>query len=295
MQMKKMAAVFLALVMVLSVASMNVLADANPTIAVVSAEANPGASATFQVNMTNFGGVKGMDVTITSTEGAAFTAIASDSVTLTKDSNYTLEANKIHIVDLNGSDSLTFNVTAVVNADADIRVEAKLATSGTELAENVSIANGKLSVVTTPLTKPLGVSIRSTGDALRFGMEASCTGAKSGDAYAVDYTNATVTVNGVARKVARIGALAARADLASEADLVVGSSNATVVDVEAKKGYEVAESYVRYTVTAVGIPASAFDTVIMARPYVAYYETDTTIAYVYGEVKSSSINAAKAA
>ncbi len=294
MQMKKMAAIFLALVMVLSVAGMNVLADTTPAITVESAQTTPGGTATFKVDMTNFSGIKGLDVTITATAGATFTAIASDSIELTKDGNYTLEANKIHIVDLNGNTALTFNVTATVNDNADVSVEAKLATSGTALAENVSITNGKLTVAANePLTKPLGTKIRSTGDALRFGISASCAKAKQGENYAVDYTDATVTVDGKEYKVARVGALAARKDLTNEADLVVKSTDSKVVDVEAKKGYKVETDHVEYMVTATGIPESAYDTEIMVRPYVAYYESDNNIVYVYGDILSSSINKTK--
>ncbi len=294
MQMKKMVAIFLALVMVLSVASMNVLADTTPAITVESAQTTPGGTATFKVNMTDFSGIKGLDVTITATEGATFTAIASDSMELTKDSNYTLEANKIHVVNLNGSDALTFNVTATVTEDADVHVEATLATSGTTLAENVTVTDGKLTVAANePLTKPLGTKIRSTGDALRFGISASCANAKQGENYAVDYSEAKVTVNGKEYDVARVGALAARKDLTEEADLVVNSTDSKVVDVEAKKGYKVETDHVEYVVTATGIPESAFDTEIMVRPYVAYYGEDEALVYVYGDILSSSINETK--
>lgn len=63
-----------------------------------------------------------MDVTVTGTAGVVFRSIASEDITLTRDDNYTLSANKIQLEDLNGKAALTLTVTARVNADADIAV-----------------------------------------------------------------------------------------------------------------------------------------------------------------------------
>ncbi len=43
-----------------------------------------------------------MDVTVTGTAGVVFRSIASEDITLTRDDNYTLSANKIQLEDLNG-------------------------------------------------------------------------------------------------------------------------------------------------------------------------------------------------
>ena len=291
MQMKKMAAIFLALVMILSVASMSVLADITPSITVIGNEAAPGADTTFQVKLADFSDVKGMDITITATDGVVFKDITSEDVTLTKDSNYTLSANKIQIVELNAKSDLTLTVTATVNADADISVTAKLAASATELVKNVSIVNGKLT--TAPLTQALGAQVRAGGApyGLRFILEAQCSGAAlDSETFAVDYANAKVTINGTARTIARIGALVARADKADASDLVADSSNTLVQNVEAKKAYEVAADSVRYAVTITGIPSAAADKVMHVRPYIAYYDDNNAINYVYGNVLSRCVN-----
>ena len=62
----------------------------------------PGGETIFQVQLTNFECVKGMDVTVTGTAGVVFRSIASEDITLTRDDNYTLSANKIQLEDLNG-------------------------------------------------------------------------------------------------------------------------------------------------------------------------------------------------
>ncbi len=291
MQMKKMAAIFLALVMILSVASMNVLADTTPSITVVGGETAPGTDTTFQVKLADFSDVKGMDITITATDGVVFKDITSEDVTLTKDSNYTLSSNKIQIVELNAKSDLTLTVTATVNSDADISVTAKLAASATELVKNVSIVNGKLT--TAPLTQALGAQVRAGGApyGLRFILEAQCSGAAfDSETFAVDYANAKVTINGTARTIARIGALVARADKADASELVVDSSNTLVQNVEAKKAYEVTADSVRYAVTVTGIPSAAADKVMHVRPYIAYYDDNNAVSYVYGAVLSRCVN-----
>lgn len=291
MQMKKLASIFLALVMILSVASLSVFADTTPSITVVGGESAPGSDTTFEVKLANFSGVKGMDITIAGTDGVVFKDITSADVTLTKDSNYTLSANKIQIVELNGKADLTLTVTATVNADADISVTAKLAASATELVQNFSIVNGKLT--TAPLTKVLGAQVRAGGApyGLRFMMEASCSGAGyNEETFAVDYANAKVTINGTERTIARIGALVARADKVTEADLVAGSDSSLVKDVEAKKAYAVSADKVQYAVTVINIPAVASSKAVYARPYIAYYGEDNAISYIYGSVLSRSVD-----
>ena len=294
MKQKQFAAFFLALVLAFSMLSLTALADAAPTITVVgndSAPVAPGGETTFQVQLTNFEGVKGMDVTITGTAGVVFKSITSDDITLTRDDNYTLSANKIQLVDLNGKASLTLTVTATVNADADIAVTAQLAASATQLVENVSIVNGKLTMA--PLTRALGAQLRA-GEApyaLRFIVETQCAGAayKTDGGYEVDYSAATVTVNGTARTVARIGAVVARADKATAEELVAGANTNYIKDVEAKKAYDVAAGTVQYAVTVVNIPEKAAGTAVNIRPYVAYYDGEGAVQYIYGAILTRSV------
>ena len=291
----KWLSLLLAMALIVSAMSLTAFAAGVPTITVVGNEGAPvvsGGVTTFAVKMTDFAAVKGMDVTITGTDGVVFQSIASEDITLTKDSNYTLTANKIHLVDLNGKAALTLTVTAVVNADADISVTAQLAASSTQLVENASFVDGKL--VTEPLTKPLGAQVRDGGApyGLRFIMEASCAGAayQAEGSYLVDYSKATVTVDGTARAIARIGAVVARTDKAAAEELVAGANTAYVKDLEAKKAYEVTSDKVQYAVTVVNIPAAAADKTIRVRPYVAYYDENNTVQYVYGAMLTRSVN-----
>ena len=294
MKKKQFVALFLALVLAFSMLSLTALADAAPTITVVgtdSAPVVPGGETTFQVKLTHFEGVKGMDVTINGTAGVVFKSIVSDDITLTRDDNYTLSANQIRLVALNGHSSLTLTVTATVNADADIAVTAKLAASATQLVENVSIVNGKLTTV--PLTRTLGAQLRA-GEApyaLRFIVEAQCAGAayKANGGYEVDYSAAKVTVNGTARTVARIGAVVARADKATAEELVAGVNTTHIKDVEAKKAYDVAAGTVQYAVTVVSIPEKAAGTAVNIRPYIAYYDGEGAVQYIYGAVLTRSV------
>ena len=46
----------------------------------------------------------------------------------------------------------------------------------------------------------------------------------------------------------------------------------------------------RYAVTITGIPSAAADKVMHVRPYIAYYDDNNAINYVYGNVLSRCVN-----
>ena len=87
-----------------------------------------------------------MDVKITSDSNAEFTGITSKDIKLTKDDNFTLSKNEIHIVELNTEDTLLLKVTATVEAKSEIKVSATLAESGTTVAQTVAITGGNVVV-----------------------------------------------------------------------------------------------------------------------------------------------------
>ena len=298
MQMKKMVAVFLALVMALSVASLSVCADTNtePSITVEGKNVTPGTDTTFDVKLANFSGVKGMDITITGTAGVEFKDIQSGEVTLTKGNNCTVSANKIQVVDINNAPALTLTVTAKVKGDADISVSAKLAADAKELVKSFSIKDGKLTTVT--VTEVMGAGVRNRKEtdpyALRFGLKASCAGAAYAEkgAYDVNYSSATVTINGTPQKVVRIGAIVAVTDKATGKELVAEDiTNETakyIKNVEAKKAYDITEDTVSYVVAVTGIPTTAVNKSITVRPYILYKD-NTGEHYTYGIAQTRSV------
>lgn len=306
MQMKKLAAIFLALVMVLSVASLSAFADttdAKPSITVIGNEsATPGTDITFDVKLANFSSVKGMDILITGDNGVVFKSITSEDVELTKDSNYTLSATEIKIVELNGKSALVLKVTATVPANADvtanISVTAKLAADAKEFVKNFSITNGKLTTVAVTEAKGAQLRNRKADDpyALRFGLEASCTGAGHDEnTYVVDYSNAEVSINGVPQKVIRVGAIVAVTDKATGKELVVEDiteeTKAYIKDVAANKAYEVTDDTVSYVVAVTGISSDKADKELTIRPYVAYKDDAGKTQYTYGIALTRSVNA----
>ncbi len=305
MQMKKLAAIFLALVMVLSVASLSAFADttdAKPSITVIGNESvAPGSDITFDVKLENFSSVKGMDILITGDNGVVFKSITSADVTLTKDSNYTLSATKIKIVELNGKSALVLKVTATVPANADvtanISVSAKLAASATEFVGGATIKGGQLTTVA--VTRAKGAQLRKRAEtdpyALRFGLVASCTGAKYKDGYVVDYSNAKVSINGVSRDVVQIGAIVAVTAKATGKELVIeditDGTKAYIKDVKAVKAYEVTNDTVSYVVAVTGISSDKADKELTIRPYVAYKDDAGKTQYTYGIALTRSVNA----
>ena len=296
MQMKKLAAIFLALVMVLSVASLSAFADttdATPSITVVGNEsATPGTDITFDVKLENFSSVAGMDITITGTDSVEFKDIHSDEVTLTKGDNCTVSANKIQIVDVNKKSDITLKVTAAVKGDADISVSAKLAADAKEFVKSFSIKGGKLTTVA--VTEVMGAGVRNRKEtdpyALRFGMKASCTGAKYKDGYVVDYSNAKVSINGVQRDVVRIGAIVAVTDKAGNTELTAENAGTKYIkDVAANKAYDITGDTVSYVVAVTGIPTDKADRNITVRPYVAYKDDAGKPQYTYGIAQTRNV------
>lgn len=296
MQMKKLAAIFLALVMALSVASLSAFADTNtePSITVEGKNATLGTDTTFNVKLANFSSVKGMDITITGTDSVEFKDIHSDEVTLTKGDNCTVSANKIQIVDVNKTSDITLKVTAAVKGDADISVSAKLAADAKEFVKSFSIKGGKLTTVA--VTEVMGAGVRNRKEtepyALRFGMKASCTGAEYSNkgTYEVNYSNAKITINGVQRDVVRIGAIVAVTDKAGNTELTAENAGTKYIkNVAANKAYDITGDTVSYVVAVTRIPTDKADRNITVRPYVAYKDDAGKPQYTYGIAQTRNV------
>ncbi len=163
MKMKKVTASIIAGALMISAMGINAFAaDATPSIKVYGNENSPvtaGGKASFIVRLSDFGTVKGMDLTINANGKVDFTdaEITMDKkVTLEKGTNYKVENGTIHIVDLTSADMQKdgyANITvgnAKVTAAGDITVTATLAKNGKETVSATSIS-GKAAVKT--LTK----------------------------------------------------------------------------------------------------------------------------------------------
>jgi len=119
----KSAALALALILGLMCLTVSA-ASVEPTITVFGNEATPakpGETIKLYARLTGLSEMAGLDISVTGGADFAFTDIKTDSFILTKDVNYTLTNNKIHIVDL-------FNLTGKTTLQgAYIEVDAKIA------------------------------------------------------------------------------------------------------------------------------------------------------------------------
>ena len=113
----------------------------------------------------------------------------------------------------------------------------------------------------------------------------------------MDYSNAKVSINGVSRKVLRVGAIVAVTDKATGKELVVEDitkkTEAYIKNVAADKAYEVTNDTVSYVVTVTGIPEDAVAKSITVRPYVAYEDAAGKTQYTYGTAFTSSVQSVR--
>ena len=141
--MKKLTASIVASALMILAMGINAFAAGTPKITVFGNENNPveeGSKVSVDVRLSNFEGIKGMDITLKGDMNVELKKIVTDGYTLNE--NYTVKDNEIHIVDLNSANTVNLKVKAVAKADGEIKVAAKLAESGTKLAENVTQVNG---------------------------------------------------------------------------------------------------------------------------------------------------------
>ncbi|MCQ2478391.1 MAG: hypothetical protein MJ091_04135 [Clostridia bacterium] len=119
--MKKVLAIAISLLLTLGMfaGSITVSAATDAAITVANVEVAPNATGTVTITATDFSGVAGMDLTVTFAEGLTLEEDTLDStgIKLTKNDNYTLENNVLHIVDSFVRDPLSaFTVTVDVTA-----------------------------------------------------------------------------------------------------------------------------------------------------------------------------------
>ena len=121
------------------------------------------------------------------------------------------------------------------------------------------------------------------GLAFKFDITADGIGVKNGNF--TDYTNATVTIDGVAYKLVEMGAVAtndAGVGVKSD-DLTLDNLSDRTLQIKAERLFDLYEGGATYAVRIINIPAENEDTVIYAR---AYYiiEMDGEQVTLYGDV-----------
>ncbi len=143
----------------------------------------------------------------------------------------------------------------------------------------------------------LGGQVRKSDNALRFGFAMIANDVAYADNnpvennnYARDLTNAAITVGGKNYTLVDFGAvLSLDADSDLTLDAAAADTTGITKAVPAKNLYELNGQKVTYTAVVTGIPDTAYDTPIYARPYVTY--TDGTTEYtVYGSPIFRTVN-----
>ena len=130
-----------------------------------------------------------------------------------------------------------------------------------------------------------GNSVTEIKGGLAFKFDAAVKGIVIGEEYVADYTNATVTIDGVEYKLVKMGAIMNNKGYAEQSlDNVDGKS---ILNVEANKVF----GEYSYAVRIINIPEAHLDTVITARPYFIYENLGGEQITVYGEDVATSYNA----
>ncbi len=159
--MKKTLALLLCLAMLFTALTVNVFADENPTVTIVTHSTAVSGETDFAINLSGFESLKGYDLVVEAGAGLELlSASALNAKTdLEKDVNYTIVDNKLHIVELTKvltGDIIT--VAAKFADDATAAVEVKvtacdLAKSGTELYATATIAPATIAPYVAPTTE----------------------------------------------------------------------------------------------------------------------------------------------
>ena len=122
-----------------------------------------------------------------------------------------------------------------------------------------------------------GNSVSETKNGLAFKFDAAVAGIAIGEKYAADYSNATVTIDGVEYKLMNMGAVVNNKGLTDQ----------TLADVDGEriKGVEAEKVFGEYSfaVRVINIPEAHLDTAITARPYFIYENAEGGQITVYGE------------
>lgn len=159
--MKKTLALLLCLAMLFTALTVNVFADENPTVTIVTSSVSEKGETSFAINLAGFESLKGVDMTVTATAGIEMLSASAlnfkDSngniIEIVKDTDYVISADgrTLHIVGLQKDvkgDVIT--VDAIVTADATIAVKVDLAKSGTELYDEITVKDAKIAAYTAP-------------------------------------------------------------------------------------------------------------------------------------------------
>ena len=133
-----------------------------------------------------------------------------------------------------------------------------------------------------------GHSITEIKGGLGFKFNADVDGVTFDEEYIADYTNATVTIDGVEYKLITLGAIVNNQQLGNQT--MENVDDKYVQNVEAVKVFE-DEGATSYAVRIINIPADELDTEIIARPYFVF-ECDGEEIVIYGEDQIQSYNGA---
>ena len=149
-------------------------------------------------------------------------------------------------------------------------------------------AERDLAPIANEIIKFSGNSTTEIKGGLGFKFSATVNGITFNEEYVADYTNATVTIDGVEYKLVTLGAIVNNKQLGNQTlDNVDGKY---VKNVEAVKVFE-DEGATSYAVRIINIPAEHLDTEIIARPYFVC-EADGEQIVIYGEDQIQSYNGA---
>ena len=149
-------------------------------------------------------------------------------------------------------------------------------------------AERDLAPIANEIIKFSGNSTTEIKGGLGFKFSATVNGITFNEEYVADYTNATVTIDGVEYKLVTLGAIVNNKQLGNQTlDNVDGQY---VKNVEAVKVFE-DEGATSYAVRIINIPAEHLDTEIIARPYFVC-EADGEQIVIYGEDQIQSYNGA---
>lgn len=159
--MKKTLALLLCLAMLFTALTVNVFADENPTVTIVTNSVSEDGATSFAINLAGFESLKGYDLVVEAGAGLILeSASALNAKTeLAKDVNYTVTeaGDKLHIVELAGK--LTGDIITVkakfaedCKAAVEVKVTADLAKSGTDLYTVAEIAPVSIAPYVAPAT-----------------------------------------------------------------------------------------------------------------------------------------------
>ena len=134
-----------------------------------------------------------------------------------------------------------------------------------------------------------GNSITEIKGGLAFKFDAAISGITYNEEYIADYSNATVTIDGVEYKLITMGAIVNNKGYAEQT--LANVDNTYVLDVVAEKVFTDAKGATSYAIRIINIPSDKLDTIITARSYFVYENAEGEQITVYGADWATSYNA----